>query len=91
MRVEILEERISDTDPATGRHYAQSRGDVVTVPDDVGRRWCAYGWAKDLDGKVETGERIPGTRDVHGAPPPEKTSAGQPLSVQKSTLRGRRK
>lgn len=34
-----------------------SEGDIVTVPDAVGEYFCSLGWAKDVDGKVETGER----------------------------------
>ncbi len=61
MRVEILEDRLSDADD-TGRLHVYVKGDVVTVPDDCARRWLAYGWAKDVSGAVATGERIPGTR-----------------------------
>jgi hypothetical protein len=52
MKVEILEE--------TGIREAgvlYSHEDQVTVSDEVGERWCGAGWAKDLAGKVETGER----------------------------------
>lgn len=52
MKVEILEE--------TGIREAgilYPHGDQVTMPNEVGERWCAAGWAKDLDGNVETGER----------------------------------
>jgi hypothetical protein len=52
MKVKILEE--------TGvRHNGihVSHGDEVTVPDRVGAMFCANGWAEDLDGKEETGER----------------------------------
>lgn len=52
MKVEILEETgIREA----GIHYAHE--DQVTVPDEVGARWCGAGWAKDLAGNVETGER----------------------------------
>ena len=57
MRVEITEERLSDTDPETGRHYLHEAGDVITVPDSLGKTWCKHGWAKDVDGNVPTGER----------------------------------
>lgn len=56
MRVEILEERLSSEDSA-GRHHLLGKGDIVTVPDDTGADWCAHGWAKDVAGKVATGER----------------------------------
>lgn len=77
MRVEILEDRLSDTDPDTDRHYLQHKGDVITVPDACGARWCGYGWAKDVDGKVDTGERKPGAvqlepRAVKSSPTPSR-------------------
>ena len=37
--------------------YRLTAGDVVTVPDEMGVRWCALGWAKDTSGAVPTGER----------------------------------
>jgi hypothetical protein len=64
MRVEITEDRLSDTDPDTDRHYLHERGDVITVPDALGAKWCMLGWARDVAGNVPTGERIPGVRDV---------------------------
>lgn len=60
MRIEVLEERLSDTDAETGRHYLLGKGDIVTVSDAYGARLCAFGWVKDADGVVETGERKPG-------------------------------
>lgn len=60
MRIEVTEDRLSDTDADTGRHYALAKGDVVTVPDAYGAKLCARGWAKDVDGKVKTGERKAG-------------------------------
>lgn len=51
MQVEILEERLS-SDGFNG-----CAGDRFTVPDEVGARWCAAGWAKDMSGNVPTGER----------------------------------
>lgn len=58
MRFECTEERLSDQDQEAERHYLLTKGDVVTVPDKLGERWCAHGWGKDLDGHVETGERV---------------------------------
>lgn len=58
MRVEILEKQLKSSDPETGVRYNLVEGDTITVPDEVGERWCAEGWAKDVDGKVETGKRI---------------------------------
>lgn len=60
MRIEVLEDRLSDTDAETGRHYLLSKGDIVTVSDSYGARLCKYGWVRDLEGKVESGERKPG-------------------------------
>ncbi len=64
MRVEITEVKLSDSDPETGSHYVLGEGDTVTVSDATGKRWCSYGWAKDLGGKIKTGERIEGARAV---------------------------
>lgn len=32
-------------------------GDVRTVDPETGQYFCACGWAKDVDGAVETGNR----------------------------------
>lgn len=48
MRVEITEGKLKDADPDTKQHYALVRGDVVTVSDACGKRWCDLGWARDL-------------------------------------------
>lgn len=64
MRVEILEDRLSDTDPDTDRHYLHEKGDVITVPDPLGAKWCKHGWAKDLGGATPTGERVPGVATI---------------------------
>jgi hypothetical protein len=37
--------------------YVLSEGDIVSVPDEVGARWCAAGWAVDTAGVIPTGER----------------------------------
>ncbi len=76
MRVEIIEDKLSDSDVGTGRHYALEKGDSITVPDDCGARWCSYGWAKDADGTHPTGERIPGVRE--------------PMVVQDTTIADKR-
>lgn len=52
MRVEITEKKLKDAG------YSLVEGDTITVPDEVGAYWCGLGWAKDVDGKVPTGERI---------------------------------
>ncbi len=52
MKVKILEE--------TGIKHAgvsYQHDDEVTVDDHVGAMFCANGWAEDLAGEVETGER----------------------------------
>jgi hypothetical protein len=58
MRVEITEERLKDAG------YNLGKGDIITVADEVGRSWCENGWAKDVEGKVESGERVPGVREL---------------------------
>lgn len=56
MKVEVTEKALKSDG------YNLVEGDTLTVPDEVGARWCGYGWAKDVDGKVETGERKPGAQ-----------------------------
>lgn len=51
MRIEALE-NIKD-----GR-YVVTVGDILTVEDEYGFRWCGAGWAKDVAGVVSTGERV---------------------------------
>lgn len=60
MRVKILEESLRSVCRETGQRYNLSRDDVVTVADSTGAHWCAMGWAEDVAGEVETGERTPG-------------------------------
>lgn len=51
MKIEALETIKSDG-------YVLDAGDVKqNVPDEIGAVWVKAGWAKDLDGTVETGER----------------------------------
>lgn len=50
MRVEIVANRLSEADAATGQHYTAVKGDVLTVPEPFGRHLCDQGWAKDVDG-----------------------------------------
>lgn len=68
MRVEITEEKLRDTeqleDGSFGQSYNLAKGDTVTVSDSLGRKWCGLGWARDVDGNVATGKRIPGARAV---------------------------
>ena len=39
-------------------------GDVRTVSDEDGARFCAAGWAKDISGAVPTGDAATGTADL---------------------------
>lgn len=50
MKIEALEAIKSDG-------YVLDAEDVKTVPDEIGAKWCAAGWAKDTTGTVATGER----------------------------------
>jgi hypothetical protein len=50
MKIEALESIKSDG-------YLLDPEDVKTVPEEVGARWCAAGWARDTSGAVATGER----------------------------------
>jgi hypothetical protein len=52
MRVEVTEERLKDAG------LSLVKGDIVTVPDEVGKAWCRRGWARDTAGVVPTGPRI---------------------------------
>jgi hypothetical protein len=64
MRVEINEDLLRDKDHDTGHVYVLAKGDTITVSENTGRRWCAYGWARDVDGVHPSGERIVGTREA---------------------------
>lgn len=50
MKIEALESIKSDG-------YILDPEDMKTVPEEVGARWCAAGWARDVSGAVATGER----------------------------------
>lgn len=51
MKIEALESIKSDG-------FILDAGDVKQhVPEDIGISWCAMGWAKDIDGRIPTGER----------------------------------
>jgi hypothetical protein len=50
MKIEALESIKSDG-------YILDPEDIKTVPEEVGARWCAAGWARDMSGAVATGER----------------------------------
>ena len=51
MKIEALESIKSDG-------YVVTEGDAMTVPDEVGAVWVKAGWAKDVAGAIETGERV---------------------------------
>lgn len=57
MRIIVTEQRLSTTDPDTGRHYDLSEGDSVSIPDAFAKELLSHGWVKDADGKVQPGER----------------------------------
>lgn len=57
MRVEALENIRSE-------NFSLTMGDIITVPDELGARWCAMGWAKDTSGTVPTGERSTTPREI---------------------------
>ena len=50
MRIEALEKIMHGRD-------VYEKGDIRTVADVVGAYFCRCGWAKDADGKMETGKR----------------------------------
>lgn len=66
MRVEILETRLKDTDPETGTFYNVVAGDIVTVSDVCGKRWCDLGWVKDTaaESPYPSKERKPGAQEI---------------------------
>ena len=58
MKIEITEEIIKLN--VDDRLQTYTKGDTVTVSDEVGQLCCEHGWAKDVDGNVSTGERVAG-------------------------------
>lgn len=55
MRIEAIDRiRAQDDD---GSDLRMEPGDIKTVGDNFGALACSQGWAKDCDGKVETGEK----------------------------------
>lgn len=57
MRIEALENIRSE-------NFSLTKEDIVTVPDELGARWCAMGWAKDTSGTVPTMERSTAPREI---------------------------
>jgi len=62
IRVRILEENLKSKHD--GRVYIQEKDDQISVPRELAERWCAAGWAEDLSGSIETGERKPGATGI---------------------------
>lgn len=58
MRIEAID-RIRDTDD-DGTDLRMEPGDIKTVGDKIGKLACDMGWAKDVEGKVPTGEKRTG-------------------------------
>lgn len=52
MKVEILEVKLSSDG------FSGEIGDRLTILDEVGNKWVQAGWAKDLSGVQQLGERI---------------------------------
>lgn len=68
MKIEIVANKLSDTDQDTGTHYRLEKGDTVTVPDAYGRKLCDCGWAKDTEGEYESAPFTPGAAKLEVEP-----------------------
>ncbi len=66
MKIEALTQFKDEVD---GLPVTFELGDVCTVPDADGERFCAAGWAKDTSGAVATGEPTGGAAklEVHNS------------------------
>lgn len=53
MRIEITE----PTGVRTAEYGHMQQGEIRVVDDHLGQFYCANGWARDVDGHVETGAR----------------------------------
>lgn len=74
MKIEVIE-------PGGIKHAPYGHlqlGEIRVVDDQFGKFACANGWAKDVDGQVETGER--GKLDHHN---PEEWTPGAKLGSKK--------
>lgn len=49
--------QIEALEPIKSDGYDLEMADRLSVPDEVGQRWIAAGWAKDVAGNIPTGER----------------------------------
>lgn len=74
MRVEIVANRLAETDPETGLLCSAFKGDVLTVTDAFGQHLCNRGWAKDTEGKYSSAPFAPGAARV--SPDPLTTKGG---------------
>ncbi len=52
MRVKVTEDVLRDAG------YDLVKDDTITVPEELGTKWCICGWAEDTEGNVATGERV---------------------------------
>lgn len=61
MRIEAIDPIRATDDPLEGeergRDIIMEPGDIKTVGDNFGALACRMGWARDVDGQVETGEK----------------------------------
>lgn len=64
MRVEIIANRLSETDQGTGQLYRAGKGDVFTVSDAFGQHLCDEGWAKDVEGQYPSAPFTPGAKKL---------------------------
>ena len=55
MKVQIIESSIKHE--IDGVLVTFEQGDIRTIPDVHGEFFCKNGWAKDVDGNIETAER----------------------------------
>lgn len=68
MKIEVVANKLSETDPETGQHYLVGKGDALTVSDAFGRRLCDRGWAKDATGAYESAPFTPGAARLRPDP-----------------------
>lgn len=67
MKVQIVANKLSDTDNETGQRHRCDKDDVVTVSESYGRKLCACGWAKDVTEYDEESRRTPSAAFKPGA------------------------
>jgi hypothetical protein len=76
MKIEILANKLSDTDADTGQHYRAEKGDTITVPDPYGKKLCDRGWGKDTSGEYASAPFTPGAVRLNVHKATHKTKAG---------------